>query len=58
MKQLLNQKNKFIFKRLYSSQNTNITSKTKIVCTIGPASDSVEVLEKMSVSGMDVVNFQ
>src|SRR5699024_8147730 len=28
--------------------------KTKVVCTIGPASDSVETLKKLSVSGMDV----
>lgn len=28
--------------------------KTKIVCTIGPASDSVEVLEQLMLAGMDV----
>ena len=28
--------------------------KTKIVCTIGPASESIEMLEKLMESGMDV----
>lgn len=28
--------------------------KTKIVCTIGPASDSIEMLEKLMLAGMDV----
>jgi pyruvate kinase len=31
------------------------TKKTKLVCTLGPASEDVEVLRKMSESGMDVV---
>jgi pyruvate kinase len=29
--------------------------KTKIICTIGPASDSFEMLEKLAAAGMDVV---
>ena len=31
------------------------TNKTKIVCTIGPASDSPEILERMILAGMNVV---
>ena len=31
--------------------------KTKIVCTIGPASESVEMLEKLANAGMNVVRF-
>ena len=30
-------------------------NKTKIVCTIGPASDSPEILERMMMAGMNVV---
>ncbi len=29
--------------------------KTKIICTIGPASDSFDMLEKLAMAGMDVV---
>jgi pyruvate kinase len=29
--------------------------KTKIICTIGPVSDSFEMLEKLAAAGMDVV---
>ena len=29
--------------------------KTKIICTIGPASDNVTALRKMMLAGMDVV---
>ena len=31
-----------------------MVKKTKIVCTIGPASDSVDVLVRMMNSGMNV----
>ena len=35
------------------------TNKTKIVCTIGPASRSPEILERMMLAGMNVarINF-
>ena len=29
--------------------------KTKIICTIGPVSDSYDMLEKLNVAGMDIV---
>lgn len=31
--------------------------KTKVVCTLGPASDSEEILEKLILSGMDAARF-
>ncbi|MCI9549506.1 MAG: pyruvate kinase, partial [Oscillospiraceae bacterium] len=31
--------------------------KTKIVCTLGPASDSEEVMEQLILSGMDAARF-
>ena len=30
--------------------------KTKIICTLGPATDDDEVLRKLMIEGMDVVN--
>ena len=30
--------------------------KTKIICTLGPASESEEVLRKLMLEGMDVVD--
>ena len=33
----------------------NLYGKTKIVCTLGPASSTVDVIEKMIRAGMDVV---
>jgi len=35
--------------------NTDKLVKTKIVCTLGPASTSEEMIEKMVVAGMDIV---
>ena len=31
--------------------------KTKIICTLGPASESEEVLRKLMLEGMDVARF-
>ena len=31
--------------------------KTKIVCTLGPATDSIDILRKMALSGMNVARF-
>ena len=31
--------------------------KTKIICTLGPSTDSTEILEAMVQSGMDVARF-
>jgi len=31
-------------------------NKTKIVCTIGPASESPKILDKMILSGMELVD--
>ena len=35
--------------------NENISKKTKIVCTIGPASDRYEILRELLENGMNVV---
>ena len=35
----------------------NMIRKTKIICTIGPASESEEMLEKLMKAGMDVARF-
>jgi pyruvate kinase len=37
------------------SVNTTKVVKTKIVCTLGPASTSLDVLEQMVIAGMDIV---
>ena len=31
--------------------------KTKIICTLGPATDNPQTLEKMILAGMDVARF-
>jgi pyruvate kinase len=38
-----------------SQLNVKKLVKTKIVCTLGPASTSPEMIEKMIVAGMDIV---
>ncbi len=35
-------------------KKTNTIKRTKIICTIGPASSSDEILEKMIRQGMDI----
>lgn len=35
----------------------DITRKTKIICTLGPATDDPQVLEKMILAGLDVARF-
>ena len=43
---------------LYLNYGDNITmKKTKIICTLGPATDNPQTLEKMVLSGMDVARF-
>ena len=34
-----------------------ISKKTKIICTMGPATDNPEILEKMILAGMNVARF-
>ncbi|CAA7041089.1 unnamed protein product [Microthlaspi erraticum] len=45
--------------KLLGGQSTNgaLKSKTKIVCTLGPASRSVEMVEKLLRAGMNVARF-
>ncbi|MEG0524894.1 MAG: pyruvate kinase, partial [Erysipelothrix sp.] len=31
--------------------------KTKVICTIGPASESPEMIEKLAKEGMNIVRF-
>lgn len=38
-------------------QSSTVRPKTKIVCTLGPASRSVEMIEKLLRSGMNVARF-
>lgn len=38
-------------------EGMNVKPKTKIVCTLGPASRSVEMLEKLLKAGMNVARF-
>ena len=36
-------------------ENVNLEKKTKIVCTIGPASDNIEMLRKLIANGMNIM---
>ncbi len=36
-------------------KETPLMRKTKIICTIGPATESFEMLEKLAIAGMNVV---
>ncbi|CAN7061649.1 unnamed protein product [Brassica oleracea var. botrytis] len=47
----------FTTEKLLGGQTRNGASKTKIVCTLGPASRSVEMIEKLLRAGMNVFNF-
>ena len=40
---------------MYWKQEKMKMRKTKVVCTIGPACESEEVLKQMCLAGMDVV---
>jgi pyruvate kinase len=41
----------------YFHERTNIMRKTKIICTIGPASESEEKLKELLLAGMNVARF-
>ena len=46
-----------LFKQLASlprQTHTSVNKKAKIVCTIGPASNSPEILGKLIIAGMDM----
>ncbi|CAN8254349.1 unnamed protein product [Cochlearia groenlandica] len=43
--------------KLLGGQTTSLKSKTKIVCTLGPVSRSVEMIEKLLKAGMNVARF-
>ena len=43
--------------RFQKRRKTTSMRKTKIVCTLGPASDSEEVMEQLILSGMDAARF-
>lgn len=46
-----------LFDIQYTGKDAYIMRKTKIVCTMGPATDNEEVLKNMIESGMDVARF-